>query len=295
MVARLQQLIVCAWLLLAGTWLAFWWGRSPPIACMGIGALALVHAAALAMEFIASWHLNKGDAAPRAGIGQYLRAWWAESRVAPHVFCWRQPFRSQAMPDHMPANGRRGVLLIHGFLCNRGFWNPWLHALRARDHAFIALSLEPAFGSIDNYVHPIDDAITRLTTVTGQPPVLLCHSMGGLAARAWLRDADGARVHRVVTIGTPHGGTGLARVGYSINGREMRPGGEWLQRIAPRDGCAPDVAFTCWYSNCDNIVFPASAATLPGADNRLAAGLAHVEMSFDPRVMRETLALLEPT
>ena len=32
------------------------------------------------------------------------------------------------------------------------------------------------------------------------------------------------------------------------------------------------VPFTCWYSNSDNIVFPTSVASLPGADNRLAAG-----------------------
>ena len=32
---------------------------------------------------------------------------------------------------------------------------------------------------------------------------------------------------------------------------------------------------------------------LPGADNRAVHGLAHVEMAFDLRVIRETLALLD--
>ena len=73
----------------------------------------------------------------------------------------------------------------------------------------------------------------------------------------------------------------------------MRMGGEWLQQIEGERASTRQVPFTCWYSNCDNIVFPTSTATLPGADNRLADGRAHVEMAFDPRLRHETLALLE--
>ena len=51
--------------------------------------------------------------------------------------------------------------------------------------------------------------------------------------------------------------------------------------------------FTCWYSNTDNIVFPTSTAALPGADNRLVRGAAHVQMAFLPEVMTATLALLD--
>jgi triacylglycerol esterase/lipase EstA (alpha/beta hydrolase family) len=52
--------------------------------------------------------------------------------------------------------------------------------------------------------------VRRVTQATGLPPVIVAHSMGGLATRAWLRafSAD-ARVHRVITLGTPHGGTWL--------------------------------------------------------------------------------------
>jgi hypothetical protein len=53
--------------------------------------------------------------------------------------------------------------------------------------------------------------------------------------------------------------------------------------------------FTCWYSNCDNIVFPTSTAMLPGADNRLLRGAAHVQLAFVPEVMHATLDLLKVT
>jgi len=47
--------------------------------------------------------------------------------------------------------------------------------------------------------------------------------------------------------------------------------------------------FTCWYSNCDNIVFPATTAALAGAEHRLVEGVAHVQMAFDPGVVAACL------
>jgi hypothetical protein len=37
------------------------------------------------------------------------------------------------------------------------------------------------------------------------------------------------------------------------------------------------------------VVIPASTATLPGADNRLVRGAAHVELAFEPRVIAHVL------
>jgi triacylglycerol esterase/lipase EstA (alpha/beta hydrolase family) len=293
MVARLQQCLVLGGLLAAIAWASFWWSRSPLVAALSLIALTCTHTTILAMEFVASYRINGRDPLARARVPQCIRAWLAESWLAPRVFCWYQPFRSRAVPDHLPANGRRGVVLVHGFLCNRGFWTSWLRELRTDGRSFVAVNLEPVFGSIDHYAQAIDDAVLRVTAATSLPPMLICHSMGGLAARAWLRDADPARVHRIVTIGTPHRGTWLARFGRTLNGRQMRVGGEWMQQIEGAHAGTRRVPFTCWYSNCDNIVFPTSNATLPGADNRLADGCAHVEMAFDPGVRRETLALLD--
>lgn len=293
MVARAQRWLVFGWLVLALAWTGFWWDRSPAAAIAGLLVLSCSHALFLALEFALSHRIGAHDPLPRASTWQFFRAWLAECVAAPRVFGWYQPFRWRAIPDHLPHGRRRGAVLIHGFVGNRAFWSPWLHELRTADRAFVAVDLEPVFGSIDRYVQTIEAAIVRVTAATGLPPVLICHSMGGLAARAWLRDADGARVHRILTIGTPHRGTWLARFGRTVNGRQMRMGGEWLQRIDCERASPRQVPFTCWHSNCDNIVFPASVATLPGADNRLAAGRGHVEMAFDDRIRRESLALLD--
>jgi len=293
MIARLQRRLVLGSIFIAMLWVGYWWQRSQSAAIAGLCLLFFGHAAFLAFEFIASYRISEKDPIPRASVRQYIAAWLAECGIAPRVFCWQQPFRSGSIPDRLQPDDRRGAVLIHGFVCNRGFWNPWLREITSRGRAFVAVNLEPPFGSIDNYARIVDDAITRVTAATGRPPLLVCHSMGGLAARAWLRDADGSRVHRVVTIGTPHAGTWLARFGRTVNGREMRMGGEWLQKIDCEQTNARQVPFICWHSNSDNIVFPSSVATLPGADNRLIPGQGHVELAFNERLRRETLKLLD--
>lgn len=294
MLARLLQAATISGLLAASAWLVVWWPSSRATALMGFGVIVLGYSAFLGTEFVALRFFNRGDPAPQASRLDLLRAWWGETLIAPRVFCWRQPFWPNAVPDHLPANGRRGVVFIHGFVCNRGLWTPWLEQLRTQDRAFLAVSLEPVFGSIDDYVGAIDDAVRRVAAATGQPPVLICHSMGGLAARAWLRAVgDDGRVHRVITIGTPHGGTWLGQFSHVTNGAQMRLQSSWLQQLRQSEPPGRYALFTCWYSNCDNIVFPTSTATLPGADNRLVKGAAHVQLAFVAEVMGESLAMAE--
>lgn len=297
--ARLQQAITLLLLCSALGWLSWYWRRSPLVAIAGFLAIAMSYSAFLAVEFLALRLISRGDSAPRPGWAELARAWLRETMVAPLVFCWWQPFRWRNLPDRLDAAsfqpGRRGVVLIHGFVCNRGFWTPWLKALGAGGYPFIAVNLEPVFGSIDDYVPIIEQAVRRVTEVTGMPPVLVCHSMGGLAARAWLRESADARIHHVVTIGSPHQGTWLARFSGMTNGRQMRKHSEWLRQLRESEGKNRNARFTCWYSNCDNIAFPTSTATLSGADNRLVRGAAHVDLGFHHRVMNETLAMIAAT
>ena len=300
MLALLQRTLTCLAVAAALGWLAFFGRSTPVLAWAGFALLLFGYSAILAVEFLLARQVNKHDPVPPATWRNLLAAWWGESLVAPQVFCWRQPFRPNAIPDQLgppeKVQGRRGVVFVHGFFCNRGVWTPWLERLRDRGHAFIAVDLEPLFGSIDSYAPQIDDAVRRVTQATGLAPLLVCHSMGGLAARAWLKLMNGeAHVHHVVTIGTPHRGTWLARFGHGQNSRQMRLTSGWHIGLNHAMPAACHARFTCWYSNCDNIVFPASNATLPGADNRLLRGAGHVQLAFLPEVMRTTLDMLSDT
>lgn len=292
MLARLQQFTTLSLIALAALW-AGWFGRQGRWDWALVGALLVLfgYALFLALEFAMLSRVHGDDPAPRATTAQLLRAWWGEVLSAPRVFCWRQPFRSHAEPDDLGAGhrGRLGVVFVHGFVCNRGFWNPWMARLRSAGVPFVAVNLEPVFGRIDDYVPIVDSAVRRVREATGRAPLIVAHSMGGLATRAWLsRCAERDAVEHVVTIGSPHHGTWLARFGVTPNGLQMRRPNAWLDELraaeAARDGASPYARFTCFYSHCDNIVFPPSTATLPGADNRHVSGSAHVHLADQPAV-----------
>lgn len=299
MLARLQQITVVLLLTACVGWAGWFIHAGHPFwAAAGAALIAFGYAAFLGLEFVLLGLIGRAQpSVPAPSARQLLAAWWAEAQAAPRVFFWRQPFCSNAEPDLLVAarSGQRGVLLVHGFVCNRGLWNPWMQRLRAQGIPFVAVNLEPVFGSLDDYTGAIDEGVRRLEACTQLPPVIVGHSMGGLAMRAWLRDsANHARVHRLVTIGTPHQGTWLARFALTPNGRQMRLNSAWLNRSAASGERAAFRHFTCFYGHCDNIVFPALTATLPGADNHHIAGTAHVQMAFHPTVFSEVQAWLRP-
>lgn len=293
MIARLQQAIVAAMVAGAVAWIAWCVAHDRPVmAVVGAGVILAGHALFLAVEFAWMHAVNAGDPAPRAGALSVVRSWAAESLHAPRVFLWRQPFRAARWPDRVDvrdagdtvaSESDRGVLLIHGFVCNRGLWNRWLARLTGRGTPFIALTMEPPFGRIDDYAIAIDAAVGRLEQATGRAPIVVAHSMGGLALRRWWSEAgNAARIHHAITIGTPHHGTRLARFALSPNGRQMREHSAWLRDLRARESPACAARTTCFYSHTDNIVFPAGTATLPGADHRHLAGTPHVAMVDHP-------------
>jgi pimeloyl-ACP methyl ester carboxylesterase len=278
---------------------AWWWSGeqrlSWPLRLLLLTGLLLPHAPVLALEFVLLRCFGRSAPAPAPSFMQLLRAWWGEVRMGVLTFGWRQPWQPHAEPDHLPAEarGRTGMLLVHGFVCNRGLWAPWMRRLRASGVPVVAISLEPVFGAIDDYPPLIDVAVRRLEAATGRPPLIVAHSMGGLATRAWLRayEAD-ARCAGVVTIGTPHQGTWLARFALSPNGRQMRQGSAWLRELAAAEPPSRRSRFTCFYGHCDNIVFPAATAMLSEADNRHLAGTAHVDLVTRPEVLAEVMRRL---
>lgn len=181
------------------------------------------------------------------------------------------------------------VLLIHGYVCNRGFWGVLSPALASAGVLHDALDLEPPAADIDAFVPQVVQAIDALRERSGSERVIIvAHSMGGLVARACLAAHGEAAIAHVITLGTPHHGTALANLGVGRNARQMsRPGGQssdWLAQLAAGETPMRRAMLTSIWSRHDNIVAPQSSAHLPGAHNLVFDGVGHVALAFDEQV-----------
>lgn len=294
-VAALQQ-AAGVWCLALGVGLAAWgWTSDTVSAAWGLLPLGTV-AAVVWVQFVLAYAVNAVQGVAAWSTGGLLRAIAGEFRSATAVFAWRQPWAWRHQPPLAMANEPpRGVLLVHGYLCNRGLWQHWHQVLAQRGHPVEAVNLEPVWGSIDDYVPTLEAAVARLTAQTGQPPLVVAHSMGGLAVRAWLRSGagNGERVAHVFTIGTPHQGTWLARWGLGTNVHQMRLASPWLCELAAAEPPQRARLFTCWHSGGDNIVFPLGTAVLPGSAARELPHVGHVALVDDPRVLADVLRWLD--
>lgn len=194
--------------------------------------------------------------------------------------------------DRLPPSGKRPpLLLVHGYACSRGAWWWLRRRLEAAGWVVATINLEPIYANIDDYVEPLARRIDEVLAATGAERLILVgHSMGGLVARAFLRRHGSARVARLVTLGTPHAGSELARIGLGRNGRQMEPGNPWLRDLAQP---VPAVDTVAIYSRHDNYVMPQANLELPGASNRPVDGMGHLAMLFSPRLAAVLLAALE--
>ncbi len=116
------------------------------------------------------------------------------------------PFQSWWMGAEAPLSPRRGrpiIVVIHGYLCNRGFW--WWLRRRLRQSGPVAatITLEPPFDDIEAFAEQLDRRLRELPGADEVPLVLVGHSMGGLVARAHLRRYGSGRVAELITLGSP--------------------------------------------------------------------------------------------
>jgi len=304
-IARLQFALLIGQLLLAAG-VAWGLGRLGWPTAIALGVLTPIglHAAILTIHFALAWRGRGPRSGDALGVGAWvgLRAWlraWAREVVdSLRTFSLAQPLlatRPYRRAD-APAGGpvRLPVLLVHGYFCNRALWRPMAARLVARGHAVDAVDLEPPFASIDDYAPRIAAAVDALRGRTGSPRIaLVCHSMGGLAARAYLRAAGDAAVACVVTLGTPHRGTLHAALGAGENVRQMRLDSGWLRRLAAEEPPDRLRRFTVVMSWQDNIVAPHGMQTLPGARTVAFSGLGHVTLAYDRRVSQVVFEALD--
>lgn len=197
------------------------------------------------------------------------------------------------------------ILLVHGIADNRSVFAILGRALRKRGFGVVyALNysvLTALTGDVRSAARELGREVERICEATSSDHVhVVGHSLGGLVARYYIQQLGGdARVHTLVTLGTPHHGTVAAYLLPTPVLRQLRPDSDVVCELAaPSPGCR--TRFFAIWSELDQLILPQRNARLDHPDllvtNLRLSDVGHLSLSVDPRAIHAvatTLARLD--
>ncbi len=225
------------------------------------------------------------------------KAWWKFFLVEYAHFC-RQAFLQLPFPVFFRTRSDRGsgsasgpvIVLQHGYAHNGAVWFSTALALEARGYRVFTID-QPLYAPIDVMADRLAARIHDVVALTGVSQVtLVAHSMGGLVSRAYLREYGGAKVRKLITLGSPHHGTLHAYLAGGTNGKQMRPRNAWLRSL---NQTSVSVPFVSVYSVHDTVITPQDSSRVSGAVNVELQGVGHVSMPSGKQTREHLFALLE--
>lgn len=191
------------------------------------------------------------------------------------------------------------ILLVHGIVDNHSIFAVMDRALRRRgfqtistwDYGLLTRDIRAA-------AELLGDEIEKVAANTGYQGIhVIGHSLGGLMARYYVQRMGGdARVHTLVTLGTPHQGTQLARAMPLVPlVRQLTPHSEVIRELAaPATGCR--TRFIAFHSDLDHLVVPHRNARLDHPDlnvrNIAVHGVGHMSMPHNGGIAFQIAAAL---
>ena len=254
---------------------------------------------------------------PQAAVGLAVEAGWVSAHLAMY------PIGLITDRSHGGRKRRRGlslgqrgliqhdvdaagtpILLVHGIVDNHTIFTSLERALRRRgferlrffDYGLLTSDVRAA-------AQRLATAVEELATITGRDQIhVIGHSLGGLIARYYVQRMGGdARVHTLVTLGSPHQGTELARVGQVLPlVRQLTPGSPLLDELAePAPDCR--TRFLAFWSDLDQLVVPRRNAAIAhphlSVTNVAVHGVGHMSLTNNRAIaaqIAEVLANLSP-
>ena len=182
---------------------------------------------------------------------------------------------------------RHPIILLHGFAMNRTNWIFLGRRLARR-------GLGPLYGTSYFSPQPVRRSaeqlarfVARVCRKEGCERVdIVAHSLGGVVARYYIERLDGAsRIGRLITIGSPHRGTAIARLGALIpSALETRAGSAFYADLGPlaaREG----IQYTSVWSRADAIIEPPESSSIaPAGQDCVFEDLGHLSLLLSPRV-----------
>ena len=198
-----------------------------------------------------------------------------------------------------PRDGHRPLLFVHGlagqpgnFVGVRSYFR-----LRGRERQY---AFPLASGSIETMGKGLALRIREVLEInrlgSSAQVDLVAHSMGGIVSRLALLDPQvAASVRSLVTLGTPHGGTWIARYADTHITRALRPQSATLEALEAQLpwGSLPGYpSLFAFWSRADILLIPHESARVEGAMNVEVARSSHFGYLLRPSVWEQIYELL---
>jgi len=269
----------------------------PAAILVALGMLLAVPVVCVFVSFVIAQAVTN-DIEDRWSIGEVWRALLSEiAEFDRAAFAMSAPSHPRRPAAQLPAAGpHHPVLLLHGFLCNGRVWNALQVRLRTAGFGPIeAPDVEPLLVDIETQARRVAPELLALQSrCNGERVVIIAHSMGGLVARALLRELGAGVIRRIITIASPHHGSPLARGLPWPCARQMSDASPWLRTLNSTQESKFTVPMASIYSREDNLVVPAGSACLQGAELHELRGIGHFGMLRSRRVLDCVIAMLLP-
>lgn len=189
------------------------------------------------------------------------------------------------------------IVLVHGIVDNRSAFALLRRTLRRRGYGRITtVNYSPLTSDVRKAAGQLSRHVERVCAQTGYEQVFIVgHSLGGVIARYYVQQLGGdERVNTVITLGSPHAGTQVARLLPLKVTRQLRPDSEVMRELAGPANCS--TRFVAIYSDRDEVVVPNRSARLEHPDLEvirvLVHGVGHLSLLVDRDVVHTVAAAL---
>jgi triacylglycerol esterase/lipase EstA (alpha/beta hydrolase family) len=180
---------------------------------------------------------------------------------------------------------RTPIIFVHGLYHNHTAWYLYLRWFRRWGWSHMkAVKQKRRFRSIHEFARNLADEVEKVMAESQSDQVdLVGQSMGGLVIRSYLAENAGrGKVRRVVTLGSPHGGSKLAVFGLGQAAKEMIPGSAFLESLNQGVQIPHGGRFYAIYTIVDNMVLPNESTKLSwdGVKNLETRIVNHVGLAY---------------
>ena len=172
------------------------------------------------------------------------------------------------------------VVLIHGFFASAGVFRPMRTHLETDTSAKVASFTHAPGAGIERIARSLARIVARIPHACRVH--LVGHSLGGLVARWYVQELEGhKRVAQTISLGSPFGGTELARPFRFLVGADLCRTSPLLARLRAR-AHEHDVPHTSVVADADAMIVPCESAVFPRGDVVVLPGRGHNSLLFDP-------------